>query len=138
MTISEYTQKIDHLRWLIESKKEKILALEAIATNTTAALTGMPHNPSSVQSRMADALLKKLELENSIREDEASLQALKEALGEAIERVSSPKHQAILYKRYIRNMTIDEIAVEISYSERTAKRLISEANRMLEEVLAAA
>ena len=138
MTISEYTQKIDHLRWLIESKKERILALEAIATNTTAAMTGMPHNPSSVQSRMADALLKKLELENSIREDEASLQALKEVLGEAIERVSSPKHQAILYKRYIRNMTIDEIAVEISYSERTAKRLISEANRMLEEVLAAA
>ncbi len=138
MTISEYTQKIDHLRWLIESKKERILALEAIATNTTAALTGMPHNPSSVQSRMADALLRKLEIENSIREDEASLQALKEVLGEAIERVSSPKHQAILYKRYIRNMTIDEIAVEISYSERTAKRLISEANRMLEEVLAAA
>ncbi len=111
--------------------------LEAIATNTTTAPTGMPHNPSSPQSRMADAILKKLELENSIKEDEATIQALKEELSMAIEQVPSPKHQAVLYKRYIRNMTVEEISDEIAYSVRTVHRLISEASRMLEGKLEA-
>lgn len=137
MTIQEYTQKIDHLRWLIESKKEKILALEAIATNTTATLTGMPHNPSPSQSRMADAILRKIELENSIKEDEAEMQALREQMATAIERVSSPKHQAVLYKRYVRGMTVEEIGDDIAYSARTTKRLMSEAMRMLEDELSA-
>ena len=135
MTIQEYTQKIEHLKWLIESKKEKILALEAIATNTSAALTGMPRNPSPSQSRMADAILRKVDLENSIKEDEAAIQELKEMMSAAIERVSSPKHQAVLYKRYIRNMTLEAIADEIGYCERTIRRVISEANRMLEKEL---
>ena len=137
MTIQEYTKKIDHLRWLVESKKEKILALEAIATNTTAALTGMPHNPSPVQSRMADAILRKIELENSIKEDEAAIQALREQMASAIERVLSPKHQAVLYKRYVRGMTVEEIGDDIAYSARTTKRLMSEAMRMLEDELSA-
>lgn len=138
MTVSEYTQRIDHLKWMIESKKERILALEEIATSITSVQTGMPHDPSPVQSRMAEAVLKKLDLENSIKADEAEIQALKEELGAAIEMVSSPKYQTILYKRYIRSMTVEEIGEDIAYSERSTKRLISEATRALEEKLASA
>jgi DNA-directed RNA polymerase specialized sigma24 family protein len=138
MTISEYTQRIDHLKWMIESKKEKILALEEIATSITSVQTGMPHDPSPVQSRMAEAVLKKLDLENSIKEDEAAIKALKEELGTAIDRVTSPKYQTILYKRYIRSMSTDEIRADIAYSERSTQRLIGEATRALEEVLSTA
>jgi len=136
MTIQEYTKKIEHLRWSIESKKERILSLEAIATNTTAALTGMPRNPSPVQSRMADAVLRKIELENSIKEDEAEIQRLQEQMASAIERVPSPKHQTVLYKKYIRGMTAEDIASDICYSLRTTRRVISEAQGMLETILA--
>ena len=136
MTIQEYTQKIEHLRWLIESKKEKILALEAIATNTTASLTGMPHNPSPTQSRMADAILRKIELENSIKEDESAMQALREQMASAIELVPSPKHQAVLFKRYVRGMTIEEIADDIGYCSRTAQRFLRTATSTLEKILA--
>lgn len=135
MTISDYTQRIDHLKWMIESKKERILALEEIATSITSVQTGMPHDPSPVQSRMAEAVLKKLDLENSIKADEAEIQALKEELGLAIEKVKSPKYQAILFKRYIRNMTVDEIAEDVSYCERTVFRLNREATKALEEIL---
>lgn len=136
MTISEYTQRIDHLKWMIESKKEKILALEEIATSMTSVQTGMPHDPSPVQSRMAEAVLKKLDLENSIKEDEAEIQGLKEELSSAIEKVKSPKYQAILFKRYIRNMTVDEIAEDLSYSESTVFRIHREAAKALEEIFA--
>ncbi len=135
MTISEYTQRIDHLKWMIESKKERILALEEIATSITSVQTGMPHDPSPVQSRMAEAVLKKLDLENSIKADEAEIQALKEELGSAIEKVKSPKYQAILYKRFIRNMTMEEIGDEIAYSERTIQRLSREALVALDDIL---
>ena len=135
MTISDYTQRIDHLKWMIESKKERILALEEIATSITSVQTGMPHDPSPVQSRMAEAVLKKLDLENSIKADEAEIQALKEELGSAIEKVKSPKYQAILYKRFLRNMTMEEIGDEIAYSERTIQRLSREALVALDDIL---
>lgn len=135
MTISEYTQRIDHLKWMIESKKEKILALEEIATSITSVQTGMPHDPSPTQSRMAEAVMKKLDLENSIKADEAEIQALKEDLSAAIEKVTSPKYQAILFKRFIRNMTMEEIGDEIAYSARTIQRMSREALKALDEIL---
>lgn len=81
--------------------------------------------------------MKKLDLENSIKADEIEIQALKEELGEAIEKVKSPKYQAILYKRYIRNMSFDEICVDLSYSSRSVFRMHKEAAKALEEVLSA-
>lgn len=138
MTISEYTQRIDYLKWMIESKKEKILALEEIATSITSVQTGMPHDPSPTQSRMAEAVLKKLDLENSIKADEAAIQALKDELSAAIEKVASPKYQAILYKRYIRNKPFEEICEDLSYSASYVFRLHKEAAVALEEILATA
>jgi DNA-directed RNA polymerase specialized sigma24 family protein len=135
MTISEYLRELEHLKWSIESKKEKILSLELLATNTTSALTGMQKSPSPEKSRMAEAICKKIDLEASIKEDEQTIEALKAELGAAIDRVEDPKYRAILYKRFIRGMTVECLADAILCSERTAKRLISEASKKLEESL---
>lgn len=135
MTIQEYTQKIEHLRWVIESKKEKVLVLESIATNTTQNLTGMPHNPSPSQSRMADAVCKIVDLEASIKQDEAEIERLKTQMSVAIDQVEDPKHRAVLYKRLIRNMTLDQIAEEIAYCRKTAQRFLKAGIERLEIIL---
>lgn len=133
MTIQEYTQRIDDLMWQIESKKEKLLVLESAATCTTSAPSGMPHNPSPSQSRMADVIVKKLELQDSIKADEAEIQSLREYLAATIDQIPSPKYRAVLCKKYIRSMTNEEIAEEIAYSVRTTRRILGEAIRVLSE-----
>lgn len=136
MTVQECFQRLEQLRWQIESKKERILALEALAENTSSTITGMPHNPRPSQSRMADAVCKIVDLEASIKQDEAEVERLKSQMSAAIEQVEDPKYRAVLYKRYVRGMTVDEIASDISYAERTTKRILSKANRLLEQKLA--
>lgn len=138
MTIQEYTYKMDRLKWTIESKKERIRVLEDIAMSTTSSICGMPHAPSPSLSRMADAIDCKIDVESSIKEDEAAIRRLKETMALAIDRIDSPKHRTVLYKKYIRNLTVGSIAQDIRYSERSTKRLISEGNHLLEEVLSSA
>ncbi len=135
MTITEYLRELEQLKWSIESKKEKILSLESLAANTTAALTGMQKRPSPEKSRMAEAICEKVDLEASIQEDERTIEALKTEMSAAIDRVEDPKYQAILYKRYIRGMTVETIGRDIAYSERSTKRMISEASKVLQEIL---
>ena len=136
MPIKEYSQQLDSLMWSIESKKEKIRALESIATNTTQTLTGMPHNPSAIPSRMADAAGKIVDLESSIKNDEAKIEELKMKMCAAIDQVPEAKYRVVLNKRYIRGMTIDEIAEDILYCQRTAYRFLKTANKLLEKILA--
>ena len=126
---------MENLHWQIESKKEQILVLEELATNTSPSLTGMPHNPSKTKSRMADAVCKIVDLENSIKEDEAEIEKLKQRLAKAIDQVEAPLFRTILYKRFFQSKSSDTIAEEIFYSKRQTYRFFQEATTALEKAL---
>ena len=100
MTAKEYLKQITRLEKSINLKREKIITLEAIATNCSPNLSGMPHNPHKSASPMADAICKKIDLEKEIAYDIALLDKKKVFMLELIGRLENEDMQMVLIKRY--------------------------------------
>lgn len=111
MTPKEYLLNIGKMKRAIEAKREKIRSLEELATSATQTITGMPHNPSSTKSRMADAVCKKVDLEREI----AQLEAERSAAIAYLNTLPDTEETTLLIKRYVRELTWEDIAIEMHY-----------------------
>ena len=98
MTAKEYLLSIGRMKRIIAAKEEKIRALMEIATNTSQALTGMPHNPSGSKSPMADAICKKIDLEREVEE----IRAKRNAAIAYLNSLPDTEETNLLIKRYVR------------------------------------
>ena len=119
MTNKEYLLNIGKLKRAIEAKREKIRSLEEMATSATQSITGMPHNPSSIQSRMAEAVCKKVDLEKEI----AQLDAERNAAIAYLYTLPDTEETTLLIKRYVLEFAWEDIAIEMHVSESTVYRL---------------
>ena len=77
MTAKEYLSQARLLDARINAKIQQVAALNDLATHATATLTGMPRNPNRSESRMAEAVVKIVELQNEINHDIDELVDLK-------------------------------------------------------------
>ena len=111
----------------IKSKSEQIQSLNELATSCTATMTGMPHNPNRGTSRMADAVCKIVDLQESIAADMKELVELKAEIIATIKAVECVEYQLILEKRYISGKSWPEIAVDLGYKMRHRYKLHDEA-----------
>ena len=77
MTAKEYLSQARLLDARINAKIQQVSALNDLATHATATLTGIPRNPSQSESRMAEAVVKIIDLQNEINHDIDELVDLK-------------------------------------------------------------
>lgn len=127
MTAKEYLCQAYRLDQRIRSKQEQIASLNDLATDCSATLTGMPRNPNHGESRIADAVLKIIDLENEIAKDMERLVELKAEIITTIKAVECIEYQLILEKRYISDKSWPEIAVDLGYKMRHLYKLHDEA-----------
>jgi len=116
MTSKEYLSQAYRLDQRINSKLEQIASLNALATKCTSTLTGMPRNPSSSVSTMADAVCKIVDLQTEIKRDVNCLVDLKREIVGAIKAVKDTECQTLLELRYLCFKSWEQIAVEMGYS----------------------
>ena len=127
MTAKEYLNQAYPLDQRIRSKQEQISALNDLATSCSASMTGMPRNPNKGGSRMADAVCKIVDLQDSIAADMQELVELKAEIIATIKAVNCIEYQLILEKRYISGKSWPEIAVDLGYKMRHLYKLHDEA-----------
>lgn len=127
MTAKEYLNQAYRLDQRIRSKQEQISALNDLATSCSASMTGMPRNPNKGGSRMADAICKIVDLQDSIAADMQELVELKAEIIATIKAVDCIEYQLILEKRYISGKSWPEIAVDLGYKMRHLYKLHDEA-----------
>lgn len=127
MTAKEYLNQAYRLDQRIRSKQEQISALNDLATSCSASMTGMPRNPNKGGSRMADAVCKIVDLQDSISADMQELVELKAEIIATIKAVNCIEYQLILEKRYISGKSWPEIAVDLGYKMRHLYKLHDEA-----------
>ena len=127
MTAKEYLTQEYRLDQRIRSKQEQISALNDLATSCSASMTGMPRNPNKGGSRMADAVCKIVDLQDSIAADMQELVELKAEIIATIKAVDCIEYQLILEKRYISGKSWPEIAVDLGYKMRHLYKLHDEA-----------
>ena len=135
MTSKEYLLQARFLDASIRTKVEQIEALNDLATSCTAVISDMPRNPNRGSSRMADAVMKIIDLQEEIKNDMIALVNLKREIMDVIKAVSSLELRTILEKRYLSFISWERIAVELGYSIQHTYRLHDMALKEVEEIL---
>ena len=97
MMAKEYLKKIARMESYIQSKKERLAVLKDMSSGISSPkFDDMPRNPNKGRSRLEETILKYIDLENEIKEDEKKLEYEKLYLLEAIGRIEEPEYQTIL------------------------------------------
>ena len=127
MTAKEYLSQAYRLDQRIDAKIAQVASLNDLATKCSATLTGRPRNPNRGGSRMADAVCKIVDLQDSVAADMQELVELKAEIIATIKAVDCIEYQLILEKRYISGKSWPEIAVDLGYKMRHLYKLHDEA-----------
>ena len=135
MTSKEYLSQARFLDASIRTKVEQIESLNDLATSCTAVISDMPRNPNRGGSRMADAILQIIDLQEEIKRDMMALVQLKREIMDVIKSVSSLEYQTILEKRYLCFISWERIAVELGYSIQHTYRLHDVALKEIDSIL---
>ena len=75
------------------------------------------------RDRISEEVTHIVDLEEEINEDLGALLMLRNKIINEIHSMDNPVYIDILYKRYVQYKSLEEIAVEMSYSYRQIKRL---------------
>ena len=127
MTARDYLSQAYRLDQRINSKLEQVESLNALATKVSSTLTGMPKNPNSATSTMADTVTKIIALQAEINNDIERLVDLKREMVAVIKAVLNTERQTLLELRYLCFKTWEQIAVEMNYTVRNVHLLHKEA-----------
>lgn len=135
MTSKEYLLQARFLDASIRTKVEQIESLNDLATSCTAVISDMPRNPNRGGSKMADAVMKIIDLQEEIKDDMIALVNLKREIMDVIKSVSSLELRTILEKRYLSFISWERIAVELGYSIQHTYRLHDMALKEVDKIL---
>jgi hypothetical protein len=135
MTAKEFLQRAYRIDQRIRSKAEQIESLNEIATRCTAALTGMPRNPSPSLSPMADAVCKIIDLQSEIEVEIKKMIDIKREVSNLIDQVSDTDCQMVLEKRYLCFYTWERIATDLSFSVHYIYQIHNKALKICDKLL---
>lgn len=123
MKIKEYLMQAYRIDQRINSKLEQIAALHDLATKATVTFSDMPRNPNKGKSKIEDAIIKIMELEDEINHDIDKLVDLKTDITHLIKNLDSHEYQIILEQRYLCFKSWEQISVDLGYSIQHTFRL---------------
>ena len=127
MTAKEYLVQARFLDMRINSKIQQVASLNELATKCTATISDMPRNPNSGGSKMADAVIKIIDLQDEINHDINRLVELKREIMGVITSVPNVEYQTVLEKRYLCFLAWEQIAVDMNFSMQHIHRMHSAA-----------
>ena len=123
MKIKEYLMQAYRIDQRINSKLEQIAALHDLATKATVTFSDMPRNHNKGKSKIEDAIIKIMELEDEINHDIDKLVDLKTDITHLIKNLDSHEYQIILEQRYLCFKSWEQISVDLGYSIQHTFRL---------------
>ena len=127
MTAKEYLSQARTLDMRIKSKLQQIESLNELATSCTVVCSDMPRNPNHGGSKIEKAVIKIIEVEESLKRDVENLVELKKEIMTTIHSVANVELQTLLEKRYLCFLSWEQIAVEMHYSIQHIYRMHDEA-----------
>lgn len=138
MRAKEYLLKISKIDKLIENKIAEMEHWKAVAAGTTAYSEGDRVQSTSNKEKMADAVVRYLDMEAEINADIDRLIDLKQEVISTIEQLRADEYD-VLHKIYVQGKSFQEVAIdkEKSYSWVTSKhgRALANLQKILDERL---
>ncbi len=122
MTAKEYLEQYRTLDAEIESKREQIERITAIATKVSPSSDGLSSS-GDVSDRVGKAAAKLVDLQREIASDVERLVALKIEIRTQINSIHLPAYRYILEEHYFNFKSFDVIGEEIGYSRMQVCRM---------------
>lgn len=114
-TPKEYLRQLRTAEIKIEQKEEELerlkASLESISTGTDSERV-----QTTPKDRLSEEITRIVDLEKEINSDLGALLMLRNKIINEIQSMDNPVYINILYKRYVQYKSLEEIAVEMSYS----------------------
>lgn len=109
-----YLEQVEKIDAIVEGKLIEQRQWKELALNITANMEGeRVQSSSATTSKMEDAVIQCLMVEEQISEEVKRLIARKQDVVRTIESLYNPTEYRILHMRYIRYIPFDEIAVQM-------------------------
>ena len=115
MKAINYLKQIKSMDAKINADIEELASLKALATRTTSVLGGERVQSSGSQQKMADCVVKIVEMENRINEEIDKFIDYKENARKLLSECD-PECITLISKRYFQFKTWEEIAVDMNYT----------------------
>ena len=133
----EYLLQVKKLDLLIKNKLIEKQQWKDIALGITANMDGERVQSSGTKSKMADALVKCIDIETEINSLIDKLIDTKKEVIAVIERLSSPLQYDVLHMHYIQFITLQEIAdkygMSYDWAKQAHKRALKNVQRIRDE-----
>lgn len=117
MTAKEYLQQVRKIDCLIREKREEIEQINDLLRVHGVSYDKMPSDSHSTD-KMQKLILRKIELEDELREKMIDLLAQKRAIMNTVDQLERPEEIEVIYARYFRYKKWEEIAEQMGYDER--------------------
>ena len=136
MEAKEYLLQVKKLDTMIKNKLIEKQQWKDIALGITANMDGERVQSSGTKSKMADALVKCIDIETEIDSLVDKLIDTKKEVIAVIERLSSPLQYDVLHLHYIQFVTLQEIAdkygMSYDWAKQAHKRALKNVQRIRE------
>lgn len=134
MTAKEKLRMLGRMELYIYSKKERLAVLKEMSrTVSSSKFDDMPKSSNRGRSKLEETVLKCINLEKEIKEDEERLENEKLIILELIGRIPEPEYQTVLISRYFKHKSWEDIANGLFYTKRWIYSLHGKALESLEE-----
>lgn len=128
MTAEQYLGKVEKLDLIISQDIERLNELRITAEGVRAIRYDRdPVQTSPSGDRLLDDVAKILELEDKLRHDITVAEQVKDQITREIQALDDPKEIDVLYRRYVRRQSMNDIADETNVSLRQVMRVLQDA-----------
>ena len=114
-TPKEYLRQLRTAEIKIEQKEEELERLKSSLESISAG-TDSERVQTTPRDRLSEEITRIVDLEKEINSDLGAMLMLRNKIINEIQSMDNPVYIDILYKRYVQYKSLEEIAVEMSYS----------------------
>ena len=129
----EYLGQAYRIDQRINSKIEKVSALNNMATKATSTISDMPGSATRNIHRMEDVIVKIIDLQDEINADIDELVDFKAEVMSVIKSIDNLEYQTLLELRYLCFKPWEQIAIELGYSINNVFKMHRKAIELLEK-----
>ena len=130
-----YLKKIRDVEKVLKNKRDELEALRYKASGAGAIRYDKDRVQSSPKDYMTMAIADILEIEKQIQEDEASIEDIKGQAYAVVRQMKQPEHRVLIEWFYLNGISMNETAIRMNMSERSAYYLREDALEVYGELM---
>lgn len=123
MTTKQYLSQIERMDKSIQNKLSEIYQLKTLATNITVATDNERVQTSGGKDRVGGIVSKFVDAENESKKIIDEYIEKRKRIINQIDSMPQTNHYQVLFSKYVKYKTLDQIAEEMNYSWRQVARI---------------